>query len=126
MLPSQPKAPDVRLAEVIASLALATDLATGQPLEHSLRRALLAVWLGEHLGLTEADLSTVYYVALLGSVGCTIESAAFARFFRDEIALGEQIVIRDPTRPTEMAAFFLTRAGEGQAPLQRARKVLSL
>ena len=76
------------MAEIISSLALTTDLATGQPLEHGLRRALLAVWLGEHLGLNEGELSTAYYVALLGSVGCTIESAAFARFFRDDIALG--------------------------------------
>lgn len=30
----------VRLAELVASLSLATDLATGQPLEHGLRRSL--------------------------------------------------------------------------------------
>src|SRR5215217_8941544 len=66
----QPNQTRVRLAEVVASLCLATDLATGQPLEHGLRRTLLAVWLGQELGLDENDLSTTYYVALLGSVGC--------------------------------------------------------
>ena len=46
------KGPRVRLAEVVASLSLATDLAGGLPLEHGLRRCLLAVWLGEDLGLS--------------------------------------------------------------------------
>ena len=123
---TQATAPTSRLAEIIAVLALATDLATGQPLEHSLRRALLAVRIGEDIGLNANELSTAYYVALLGSVGCTIESAAFARFFRDDIALGEQIVLRDPTRPWQMAAFLLSRAGEGQAPFQRAKNMASL
>ena len=63
----------MRLAEVVASLSLATDLATGQPLEHGLRRALLALWLGADLGLDPAELSDVYYAALLGTVGCPIE-----------------------------------------------------
>jgi HD-GYP domain-containing protein (c-di-GMP phosphodiesterase class II) len=126
MTESQTSPPQARLAEVVSCLSLTTDLATGQPLEHGLRRALLAVWLGEHLGLSDDELSSVYYVALLGSVGCTIESAAFARFFRDDIAVGEQIVLRDPTRPADMATFLLSRAGEGKAPLQRARQMLSL
>jgi len=116
---------EIRLAEPIAALCLATDLATGQPLEHGFRRALLGVWLGEELGLSRHELSNVYFVALLGTVGCTIEGAAFARFFKDDIAFGEQIVLRDPTRPIEMAAFFLRKIGEGDPPSRRARKVLS-
>ena len=115
-----------RLAEVVACLCLATDLATGQPLEHGLRRALLAVWLGEYLGLRAEELSNAYYVALLGTVGCTIEGAAFAEFFKDDIRLGEQIVLVDKTRPLDVTAFFLIRAGEGDHLTQRARKVLSL
>jgi len=37
----------VRAAEVVGALSLATDLGTGQPLEHALRTAVLAVRLGE-------------------------------------------------------------------------------
>lgn len=61
----------LRLAELMATLALATDLARGQPLEHKLRTCLLAVRLGELLGLGEDRLSEVYYVALLRWIGCT-------------------------------------------------------
>ena len=37
----------LRAAEVVGALSLATDLGTGQPLEHALRTAVLAVRLGE-------------------------------------------------------------------------------
>lgn len=117
--------PSVRLAEVVASLSLATDLATGQALEHGLRRALLAVWLGQDLGLSDEELSTVYYVALLGAVGCTIEGAALSSFVKDEIAFGEQLVLVDRTRPAEVATFFLGKIGEGDPPLRRVKKVVS-
>jgi hypothetical protein len=56
----------VRLAEIVGALSLTTDLATGWPIEHGLRRSLLAVWLGEELGLDAAELSDAYCVALLG------------------------------------------------------------
>ena len=33
--------PDLRLAELIAALSLATDLGMGQPMEHALRSSIL-------------------------------------------------------------------------------------
>ncbi len=116
----------IRLAEVVASLALATDLATGQPLESSLRRALLAVWMGEKLGLSEEDLNTTYYVALLGAVGCILDGAAFAGFVPDEIAVREKMVTLDPSKPLKVVAFFATQAGAGDPPLKRMGKLFSL
>src|SRR5689334_8405220 len=52
---------EVRLAEVMAALSLATDLAMGQPLEQALCSCVLAVRLGEALGLDERELRDVYY-----------------------------------------------------------------
>ena len=122
----QATAPNIRLADVIASLALATDLAEGQPLEHSLRRTLLAVWLGEELGLSHQDLSDAYYVALLGSVGCVLDGSVFAAFVKDEIAVREEMVTLDSSQSLRVAAFFLRRAGAGDPPLRRLTKFLSL
>jgi len=67
-----------RLAEIIAALSLAIDLALGVPMEQSLRSCLLAVRLGEELGLDEDDLTEVYDVALLRMVGCTSDSHLWA------------------------------------------------
>jgi response regulator RpfG family c-di-GMP phosphodiesterase len=63
----------LRLAELVAALSLATDLGTGQPMEHALRVCLLAVELGGELGLSEQERRDVYYVALLRAVGCVAE-----------------------------------------------------
>ena len=54
MQPSPPATSGVRLAELIAALSLATDLGTGQPMEHALRATVLAVHLGDALGLSDA------------------------------------------------------------------------
>lgn len=115
----------VRLAEVVGSLSLATDLATGQPLEHALRRGLVAVWLGEALGLAPCDLNDVYYVALLGTVGCAIEGTVFARFGIDDITLSARVATVDLGRPLEVASFGLKNFGAGEPPLRRVGRVVS-
>src|SRR5438105_1132574 len=67
MLPPPSSRSGVRLAEMVAALSLATDLGMGQPLEFALRTCVLAVRLGELLGLHERELRDIYYVALLRS-----------------------------------------------------------
>jgi HD-GYP domain-containing protein (c-di-GMP phosphodiesterase class II) len=115
----------VRLAEIVGALSLTTDLATGWPLEHGLRRSLLAVWLGEELGLDAAELSDTYYVGLLGSVGCTIEGTLFARYTADDIAASARTATVDFTNPLAVTSFAVRTFGAGQPPLQRARSLVS-
>ena len=115
----------VRLAELVGSLSLATDLATGQPLEHGLRRSLLAVWLGQDLGLGPGDLSDVFYVSLLGSVGCTLEATVLAKLSADDIAVGGKIATVDVGNPLEVASFGLRNFGAGEPPLRRVGKVVA-
>jgi hypothetical protein len=43
----------VRLAELLAALSLGIDLGFGQPLEAVLRQGLIALRLGERIGLDE-------------------------------------------------------------------------
>jgi hypothetical protein len=81
-----PLAPPLRLAEAAGVLSLATDLAMGQPLEHGLRTAVLALRTAQAMGLPEDDQVTVFYTGLLHFAGCTAESEIDARFFGDELA----------------------------------------
>jgi hypothetical protein len=60
---------DLRLAELIAALSLASDLGMGQPMEYALCSCVLAVRLGETLGFSET-----YYQALLRYIGCNAET----------------------------------------------------
>ncbi len=91
----------LRLAEAVGVLALATDLAMAQPLEHGLRTAIVAVRIAQAIGLSEDDQATVFYVGLLHFAGCTADGAIDAGFFGDELA----------ARPQMMAAFLGSRRG---------------
>src|ERR1700684_599179 len=81
----------LRLAEATAVLALATDLSMGQPLEHGLRTALVAVRMAKAIGLPEDDQITVFYNGLLHFAGCTPGSDIDARFFGDELTARAQM-----------------------------------
>jgi hypothetical protein len=80
----------------------------------------------EKMGLNESELSQVYYVALLGTVGCAAQGAAMSRFVKDDIAFGERLAVLDPSRPIRVGAFILGNVGQGDAPLSRARKVVEV
>jgi hypothetical protein len=60
----------VRLAELVALLSLGTDLGLGQPIEQMIRTCLIALRMGERLGLAESERGVVYYSGLLAWVGC--------------------------------------------------------
>jgi HD-GYP domain-containing protein (c-di-GMP phosphodiesterase class II) len=77
---------DVRLAELVASMALATDLGLGQPMEHVLRSCVLALQLAEDVGLDESERAVVYYVALLAWLGCHVDSHQQAAWFGDDMS----------------------------------------
>src|SRR5687767_14380867 len=78
--------PRVRLAELVATLSLGTDLGLGQPMEHVLRQSLIALRLGERLGLAEAERHVLYYSGLLAWVGCFTDAYEQAKWFGDDIA----------------------------------------
>src|SRR5215211_5391105 len=86
---------DIRLAELMAALSLATDLGMGQPLEWALCSCVLAVRFGDALGFGEEELREIYYQALLRYIGCNAETHWLAALAGDEIALRADIVAVD-------------------------------
>ena len=94
-----PASPDVRLAELVAMLSVGTDLGFGQPIEHGLRQCLIALRLGERLGLEETQLEVVYYCGLLASAGCHVDAHEQAKWFGDDIAMKRGVArVGDPGR----------------------------
>src|SRR3954470_3810394 len=91
----------MRLAEVVAALSIATDLGTGQPLEHALRTAVLAVRLGELAGASTEQLADTCSVALLHASGCPSSGHEAAQLFGDDIAPRAAFYLVDPTNPAE-------------------------
>jgi HD-GYP domain-containing protein (c-di-GMP phosphodiesterase class II) len=122
----QSDTPTIRLAELIAALSLATDLGMGQPLEHALCSCVLAMRLGEALGLNESELRQVYYLALLHHLGCTADTYRMAALFGDEIALRTDIAGVDTGHLPQVLGIvvrYLRQANEGTSPLRLARAV---
>jgi HD-GYP domain-containing protein (c-di-GMP phosphodiesterase class II) len=113
----------IRAAEVVGALSLATDLGTGQPLEHALRTAVLAVRLGELAGASAQELADTYFVALLHASGCTSNGHEAAQVFDDDIAHRAAFFLIDPTNPAEVLAFYRANIGVGLPPEVRAAMV---
>jgi len=105
---------------VVGALSLATDLGTGQPLEHALRTAVLAVRLGELAGASGEELACTYYVALLHSAGCTSNGHEAIQVYDDDIAHRAAFFLIDSTNPAEVLAFYQANIGAGRPPDVRA------
>lgn len=118
---------DIRLAELMAALSLATDLGMGQPLEFALCSCVLALRLGEACGLTENELRTVYYQALLRYIGCNAETHMLASIVGDEIALRTDMAAVDSGKPAQVLGVmtrYIRQANAGASPLQMAGAIV--
>jgi HD-GYP domain-containing protein (c-di-GMP phosphodiesterase class II) len=95
---------EVRVAEVVATLSLATDLGIGVPLEHGLHSALIATRLGELLGVAEETRAQAYYTALLFYIGCTASARTASEVFAEDHALTRYALENRFGSPLRMAA----------------------
>jgi HD-GYP domain-containing protein (c-di-GMP phosphodiesterase class II) len=109
----------VRLAELVAAMSLATDLGLGQPMEHVMRACLVALRLAELLDLEEPERAVVYYVALLAWVGCHADSHEQAAWFGDDIQFRAGMHETD-LAGLPVARFVIGQVGRGRPPLRRA------
>src|SRR5690348_10753697 len=110
---------DPRLAELIGSLSLATDVAAGLALETALRTSLLAVLLGRELRLQGSALSDVYYTGLLRFIGCTAYAHETAEASAgDDMGLLRLLAPADAASPSQVLGRIVRGAGRG-APARR-------
>jgi HD-GYP domain-containing protein (c-di-GMP phosphodiesterase class II) len=102
-----------RLAELTIALSLATDLGTGQPLEHGLRTCWLSLEVAEAVGLDAATRSCVYHVALLRFLGCTSDASEAAIFAGgDDVAMNAVFAPMLNAQPGEGFRFLVRHLAE--------------
>jgi HD-GYP domain-containing protein (c-di-GMP phosphodiesterase class II) len=116
--------PELRLAELVAALSLGVDLGFGQPMEHVLRQCLIALRVGERVGLSEQERADVYYTALLVNVGCHADAHEQAKWFGDDIAMKSHKYDGD-SRSLRAIAGMIGQIGAGNPPLHRIRTGLA-
>lgn len=114
-----------RVAELTIALSLATDLGTGQPMEHGLRTCWLSLGVSEALGLDAETRSCVYYVALLRFLGCTSDAAETAVLAGgDDVAFNAVMAPMLLARSGESMRYFIRHLGE-ELPLHRRVGLIS-
>ena len=72
---------EIRTAEVIGCLCLATDLSIGLPFEHGLQSTLVALRVADRLGVGVDVASETFYGCLLFYAGCTTDADIAAAMF---------------------------------------------
>ena len=131
--PSQ-GAEQVRAAEVIGALCLATDLGMGFPFEHGLQTTLVASRLADRLGVDPATASQAYYACLLSHAGCTTDAHVTAELFgasltthlnpvlygsQREVLTGLIRALPEPESPAPVRALQVARRFPRLARVQR-------
>ncbi len=114
----------VRTAEVIGALCLATDLGMGFPFEHGLQSTLIASRLADGLEVDRETASQAYYACLLAHAGCTTDAHVAPEVFGDsllanlnpvlygsarEVATGLLKALAEPGRPAPVRALQMVR-----------------
>ena len=77
----EPGSDQVRTAELIGALCLATDLGMAFPFEHGLHTTLIAMRIAEKLDIDREGARETYYACLLSHAGCTTEAHVAAEVF---------------------------------------------
>ena len=117
MAPESPAIRDeVRTAEVIGALCLATDLGMGLPFEHGLQSTVFAMRLAESLGVDGETAAQVYYGCQLFYVGCTVDAEISFELFDDGVLLThfDPVMFGSPTQT--LAGIIRSLASSARTP----------
>lgn len=87
---------DLRLADLLVAISVATDLGMGHEPEKAARSCLLATRLARGLDLPEDDVRDVYLATLLRHLGCTATAHEEAYLFG-----GDELVSRPPSEAAD-------------------------
>jgi DNA-binding CsgD family transcriptional regulator len=110
---------ELRLAELMAAMSLATDITMGQPMEDGLAVCLLATGLAEELGMPDPERERVFYTALLRHIGCTADMHVLAAMVGDDVGMRSSFAAVDIGRPLEMLAAMMRHIGRTYPLLER-------
>ena len=109
----------VKPSEVVGSIAIASDLGLGQPLEHVLRSCVIATRVAERLGASLEDRDATYWAALFAAAGCTGVSFELAAMFGDDIAF--RAGVYHTLTNASFLRFAMRRAGGDSGALHRTK-----
>ena len=101
------------LAGILGAFSYALDMTEGQPAGHSIRACWIGTALAQHIGITGAALSDIYYAVLLKDLGCSANAARVAQLFvGDDRRLKHDFKLIGPA-PEDFGGFIMAEVGVG-------------
>jgi HD-GYP domain-containing protein (c-di-GMP phosphodiesterase class II) len=114
----------LRLADLLASVSLVSDLGFALPPTESMRSCLIATALARRLGLDERDVSDVFYTALLQHLGCTGFAHETAAIYGDELVVNAAVARVDTNDLGDVVDTVIRATTRRRAPVDAARVTL--
>jgi HD-GYP domain-containing protein (c-di-GMP phosphodiesterase class II) len=111
----------LRLADLLASVSLVSDLGFALPPGESMRSGIIATALARRLGLAEADVGDVYYTTLLQHLGCIGYAHETAEVYGDELRMNAAAARAEDGDLGDLIDNFLRAAARGRGPIDFAR-----
>lgn len=113
--PASPASPEIgrlRMAELMACLAAACELAMGQEADFALHSTALAMRIGAAQRLAASEMRDLYYLAQLRYLGCNADNQRMADIVGDVIALRRAVAPLDMGDAPAMLAALWARLRE--------------
>ncbi len=123
---SQPAAQRLRLAEILGALSHALDITEGQPPGHCVRCCWIGIHVGREIGLSEIELSELYYTLLLKDLGCSSNAARICELYlTDDLAFKQDFKFIDGSLPQALR-FVLSHTGLQAGLAERFRALINI
>ncbi len=106
----------IDLPELISALSFALDMTEGAMPGHALRSCVLGMRIGERAGLSQGQMSDLYYTLLLKDIGCSSHASHM-----DQIVRGEDDAAQAETRAFVQAQVWADIRAEMRAELDQAQ-----
>jgi HD-GYP domain-containing protein (c-di-GMP phosphodiesterase class II)/DNA-binding CsgD family transcriptional regulator len=118
--------PLLRLADLLASLSMVSDLGFALPPEAAMRRCVIATALAQQLDLPPAQVQDIFYTALLQHIGCTGFAHESWLAYGDEMVVNAELARSDPVDLADAIAFARSVTAGRPLPEQLGRVVFTL
>jgi HD-GYP domain-containing protein (c-di-GMP phosphodiesterase class II) len=118
---------DLRLSELIGALSFALDITEGQPAGHAARSCIIGVRLAQHIGLGEAERSSLFYAMLMKDCGCSSIGSQVAELYgNDDQAVKSTLRAIDHRKPVAVLRHAINNTEPGAGPVARAKRFATL
>ena len=113
----------LRLADLLASVSLLSDLGFALPPEESMRSTIVATAIARRLRLDEARVSDAFYTTLIQHLGCTGFAHEASAIYGDEMVLNAAVARVDTNDLRDVVGTLIRATTRGRGPVDWVRVV---